>query len=284
MSLPDRPDIARLRRLARALQRACRAGEASALSRVAGILGSGPYTNVLLAHAQYVVAREHGHSSWPRMKSAVEARNATVAMKRSKALAKAKRASEQAGLIANEAAALCSVAKAGDPVAVASCRPLGRRIALRVRDAIAASPPQWSRLVDVLIVGLMHSSPRVRYECAHLLDTYDDGRAAAALAPLIDDPVPRVRRMAIDALVCDACKFAPSPWNADICRRIAECALEDESVQARRHAVWTLPKCGPELMLATCREVLLRESDSIVRRAAEKGLERQGVRGAVPLA
>lgn len=274
MTLPTRPDMRRLRQLARTLQRACRAQDANALTRLQAVLPGTAHAELSLTQAQHVVARELGLPSWPKLKLAVEAAAVTRQHRQAKAAAKAERAAAKAALLATEVDEVIAASATGDPIALVTRRPIGRTFALQVRDVIAQTPSLWAQLVDVLMLGLAHANPRVRYECAHMLDVYDDGRAPAALAPLIDDPVPRVRRMAIHALVCDACKTTPAPWSLDICQRIADRALRDESVQVRRHAVWTLPKCGWSLLVATYTEVLARETDAIVRKAAAQGLAR----------
>jgi Ankyrin repeats (3 copies) len=69
-SLPDRPDLAQLRRQAKELRNAGREGEPEALARFAVFRPAG--SPVTLAAAQLVVAREHGLASWPQLKAAVE--------------------------------------------------------------------------------------------------------------------------------------------------------------------------------------------------------------------
>lgn len=72
-ALPSRPHIDHLRRQARDLLRAWRAGDAAALARAA------PYrlpTPPRLASAQLVIAREHGFDSWPKLAEAVELQRA----------------------------------------------------------------------------------------------------------------------------------------------------------------------------------------------------------------
>ncbi len=71
-SLPDRPDLDQLRRQAKELRNAARDGDAEALARLRACHPAG--APVTLAAAQLVVAREHGHASWPQLKAAVEER------------------------------------------------------------------------------------------------------------------------------------------------------------------------------------------------------------------
>src|SRR5262249_6747621 len=73
-TLPARPDLDHLRREARDLLRAAQAGDADATSRIHGVA-----SRLNLAAAQLAVAREYGFASWPRLKTAVEARTKELA-------------------------------------------------------------------------------------------------------------------------------------------------------------------------------------------------------------
>jgi ankyrin repeat protein len=72
-SLPDRPDLAQLRRQAKELRNAGREGEPEALARFAVYSPAG--VPVTLAAAQLVIARELGFPSWPQLNAAVEERH-----------------------------------------------------------------------------------------------------------------------------------------------------------------------------------------------------------------
>jgi hypothetical protein len=65
--LPDRPDLAQLRRLVRELQRAAAAGDPAALRRVQRVSAK-----TTLSAAQLAVAREYGFASWTRLKDEAE--------------------------------------------------------------------------------------------------------------------------------------------------------------------------------------------------------------------
>ena len=69
--LPERPDLGQLRRRAKELRDAVRAGDSVAQERVARQLPA-PRSPLTLAEAQLVVAREHGFAAWPRLKMAVQ--------------------------------------------------------------------------------------------------------------------------------------------------------------------------------------------------------------------
>jgi hypothetical protein len=65
--LPDRPDLAQLRRQARELQRAAADGDAGALQRIRRVS-----EKTTLSTAQLAIAREYGFPSWPRLKDEVQ--------------------------------------------------------------------------------------------------------------------------------------------------------------------------------------------------------------------
>ena len=72
-SHPERPDLGQLRRRAKELRDAARAGDAAAVQRLARHHPAPPAGTVRLAAAQLVIARELGFPSWPRLIAALEA-------------------------------------------------------------------------------------------------------------------------------------------------------------------------------------------------------------------
>jgi hypothetical protein len=90
-----------------------------------------------------------------------------------------------------------------------------------VDELVARRPPparELSRLDPelrpVLAWGaLSHPDPAARRLCLDYLDHLAGPEAAETFAAALDDPVPRVRRHAIHALTCDACK--PEGWCVD---------------------------------------------------------------------
>jgi hypothetical protein len=75
--LPERPDAGQLRRMAKELRAAARAGDPGAVQRLRNHVDGDPAT-VSLSAAQLVVAREHGFASWPRLMEHLEARRRPV--------------------------------------------------------------------------------------------------------------------------------------------------------------------------------------------------------------
>jgi hypothetical protein len=69
-SLPSRPNLGQLRRRAKELRNAVRAGDEVAVGHLRAVLPvGGPVT---LSTAQLVIAREYGFASWPRLRAHVE--------------------------------------------------------------------------------------------------------------------------------------------------------------------------------------------------------------------
>lgn len=69
--LPQRPSLVQLRKQAKELLRALRSGDAVAVERLRRFLPD--VSDPILADAQFVLAREHGFESWPRMIHHIEA-------------------------------------------------------------------------------------------------------------------------------------------------------------------------------------------------------------------
>jgi HEAT repeat protein len=94
---------------------------------------------------------------------------------------------------------------------------------------------------EALTGGLGHQNPQVRWWSIKLLDHCADGRATDAIVPLLDDPVPRVRRNAVHALSCATCK---PKWSGELPRsaveRIAMMAGSDPNDKVRGDAVIAL--------------------------------------------
>jgi len=100
-----------------------------------------------------------------------------------------------------------------------------------------------------LVRGLVHENPVVRWWSVQLLDHCADVRAINALVPVLDDPVPRVRRNAVHALSCAMCKPA---WSGElpvgVRGKLAEMAETDPNAKVRavaRIAVTCRPNHQP---------------------------------------
>jgi hypothetical protein len=129
----------------------------------------------------------------------------------------------------------------GDPVAFALDRPPGGaygKTTARLLRALLLERGTLEAVVELVMRGLTHPNARVRYECAHALDWLGDDRCIPALTQLLQDPVPRVRAIALHALECDDCKVNPLQARPDLTPLITEWALHAPSVRLRREAKW----------------------------------------------
>lgn len=268
MTLSPRPNLEWLRNAARSLLKALRAGDAEALRRrAAAAPGASPPT---LSVAQLIVAREQGFPSWPALKAAVEAQRSVL---------RPKSPSPRRAIAEHVLEQLIADAVAGDPKAMADRPGVGSWCAKMVRDMLEVRPADRARVLAVLLQGLGHPNPRVRFECAHALDTYGDASCRAGLVALMDDPVPRVRWMAMHALSCDACKDDLFGDDAEVRERIAALALEDPSVQVRRHAIPALAAAGGPRVLDALQAIVARETDPTALRNAQGALRRMSPKG-----
>jgi HEAT repeat protein len=111
----------------------------------------------------------------------------------------------------------------------------------------ARNTPLTEAAFTALVEGLSDPHPPVRWWCVQILDHATDVRAVSAIAALLDDPVPRVRRVAAHALGCVTCK---PEWDGalppDIEEKLTNLAMRDPNMKVRRHAAWALT-CRAEL-------------------------------------
>jgi hypothetical protein len=275
-SLPASPNLEHLKNQAKSLLKACHANHREARERIARhlphlLVGSDSDTlQVQLADAQLIIAREYGLPSWAKLKSYVEALPQQTPSVPEGTLSPRKCSIRE---LAEEVMALT---KQGET------EKLVYRLVLPLRDMLAlrayiVESGDYETLVDALLPGLEHPHPRVRYECANfVLDHLADARCAEPLRRLIHDPVPRVRRAALHALSCDACKLAPMPARNDFLPVLLDIALNDTSIQVRRHAVYGLGGyCSDARAVTALQTLLARETDEKILHIARRALQRQ---------
>lgn len=89
--------------------------------------------------------------------------------------------------------------------------------------------------------GLGDPNPRVRWWSIQVLDHVPDRRAISAIAIMLNDPIPRVRRNAAHALGCVACK---PDWAAglptDVTEALTRLAENDPNAKVRSEAAIAL--------------------------------------------
>lgn len=291
MSMPSRsPDLDQLRKQAKELLRAFRAGNPRAHSLIAAYLPlQGAHspdfadgTKVRLAHALFVIAQENGFPSWPRLKASTLAaadqnRTSAYPAETSASVMPTLRVSSH---LARTQALLDLTREVTELARRKDVEELTRRLVLPRRDLLAlreliVEQGAHSVLVDALLEGITHQSPRVRYDCVHALDHFADERCMEPLWHALNDPVPRVRRMALHVLSCDVCKLNPLPVHDDLVALVIARALTDVSINVRRHATVALGSFPRDAQAIQVLERLVtHETDRAIRREARNALKR----------
>jgi HEAT repeat protein len=94
-----------------------------------------------------------------------------------------------------------------------------------------------------LVRGTRHASPVVRWWSVQLLDHCPEPRATPVIAALFDDPVPRVRRNAVHAVGCRACKPSADPsCDPELLARLRQIATDDPNAKVRAEAVLSIAR------------------------------------------
>jgi hypothetical protein len=255
-------NLEQLRNRARELLRAVQAKDTAAIARAAKALPHVAVSAFRLAHAQTVIARENHFASWPKLKESARKEDE-----------KKKRQMARTALIARVTDEIITRAKADDAAALVAVPPLGKTAGAEIVARISADPDKLELVIDAYIAGLSHPIPKVRFECAHALDSYGHPRAVEPLTALSYDPVPRVRWMALHALSCDACKVK-RPVAEKAFARASELALGDPSVQVRRHAAIAVGQLGGAAAADVLTRIAKNDSDEVVRHNA-RGMLKQ---------
>jgi hypothetical protein len=297
-SMSALPGLEQLRHQAKELLRAVRSGDLRALSRMNAHLAadhlvpSHQYDKVHLAQALFVIAREHGFASWPKLKASMSPTSAQAPLEQpdrmmgntSNALAPSGQqgVTSRAPVLTELAVELADLAEKKEAISLASrFSRLPRRDILGVREQLVARGAQ-ALVVDTLLIGLESESPRVRYDAAHALDHCADHRCTGPLRRLLGDPVPRVRRMALHVLSCDACKLTPLSVPDDLADLVIDRALTDPSINVRRHATVALGSfCQDARVRQILQTLAAQEKDPAIVREARQALRRLGASSSV---
>ena len=273
-ALPPNPSLEQLKHQAKDLLRASRALDLQALLRIEQYLPnrSGVAT---VADAQLVIAREYGFTSWPKLKRHVEALAAQQVVTLEQPRVAPHRESPRKLRIRQLAEHITESAASGAISQVLAALVIPARDLLALR-AYLVERGDYTRLVDVLLAGVEHPHPRVRFLVAQAMDHFADARCAAPLRQLLRDPVPRVRWAALHSLSCEACKLAPIAQNDDLVELVIELALHDPSIRVRRVAAYSLGgDCYDPRAVATLQTLLAHATDATILRGARWALGHQ---------
>jgi hypothetical protein len=266
--VPDRRgNFEQLRNQARDLLRQFRAADPAALARWDAQFARRPNL-LLLAHAQTVLAREAGFPSWPRLKAYVEAARFVRRPRGPKKLPSFSRLEELY-------AYMLGLVERDDPAAMAVEMPpggwCGRTMAVLLREMFLERGT-LDDVTSLITKGLDHPNAKVRYECAHLLDSFGDERCVHALTTLLEDPVPRVRAIALHSLVCDACKLTPLRGRPDLLALTIDWATNDPHRRVKQEATRVLAESNQPQAIAALRTLGVMRRAPAVRRSIPRRL------------
>ncbi|MBV9324768.1 MAG: HEAT repeat domain-containing protein [Chloroflexi bacterium] len=157
----------------------------------------------------------------------------------------------------------------GDPAALAIEMPpggwYGRTTAVLLREMLLERGT-LDAVTALIVKGLDHPNAKVRYECAHLLDSFGDDRCVQTLTRLLEDPVPRVRAIALHALVCDTCKLTPLQSRPDLLPLTIDWARNDPHRRVKQEAMRVLAESNRPEAITALRALGVRPRASPVRR------------------
>jgi HEAT repeats len=271
-----RRNLEQLRKQARELLRKLRSGDAEALGRLSAQFQVD--ITPQLAHALAVIARENGYDSWPKLKADLEQATTVVGqpvLKWRRRKGPKRLPSRQ--LMEELYAYTLLLVELGDPAEFA-LRPspsgeYGKTISRSLR-ALLVERGDLKLVVELALRGLEHPNPKVRYNCAHALDWLSDDRCVPALVHLLNDPVPRVRAIALHALNCDECKLTPLQPRPELIPIAIDWAAHDPSRRVRRDATWLLMQAAEPGLARHMRSLATTAADSQVRELAASYLRR----------
>jgi HEAT repeat protein len=148
-------------------------------------------------------------------------------------------------------------------------------------------------VLDLAIAGLKDPSPKVRRNCADLMDHLGDRRCVQPLIELLNDPVPVVRWQALHSLSCERCK--PEPLNIDLGSLLIKVLKEEDNRKVRGMAAYMLgfqplqPQSIPALeaviaefdgrdwaRLSKTERLLLRNAREAIKRLSNPNLQQTG--------
>ncbi len=121
--------------------------------------------------------------------------------------------------------------------------------------------------------GLRSPNWQTRRWAAMCLDQVADEDSLAELAPLLEDPHPKVRLWAVHSIACEHCK-ADVSCPVDVAPLLIERIRLDPSIRVRRMAVIMLgSECRDQRAMAVLQDVLAVETDSKIRSHAATAVQ-----------
>jgi hypothetical protein len=240
-TLPPQPSLEQLKKQAKELLAAARAGDRTAQERLRRFFSVQPATRPVgqpegqaakpptLSQAQLVVAREHGFPSWARLRREVQLAPLRAQLER------------------------CIE------------RPIDWSARRNAMQTLAEAGPSG---MLVALEALAHPDPRLRGAALGFIDRHATSACVPQLTQVAPhDPVPDVRRAALHALLCERCK--PEPLQIDVLPLLIRMFREDANRRVRfTAAVGLFRQAGEPRVQAAFRAAAQEDPSALVRRAA----------------
>jgi hypothetical protein len=120
--------------------------------------------------------------------------------------------------------------------------------------------------------ALRHPNPKVRRECLGVLDHAVNAASLDVFRRALQDPVPRVRMVALHGLSCDRCR-AGEQSVGDVVADLIRTATEDPSAKVRHMAVQLMARGahGDPRLVPSLELVAHGDPDELVRVVARAG-------------
>lgn len=243
-ALPPQPSLEQLKKQAKDLLAAVVRGDPAAQARLERCFPAAPADShrpaahaaqaLTLSQAQLVIAREHGFSSWARLRQAVELAPLRALLERSIE------------------------------------RPIDWAARRNAMETLAAAGPSGMR---VALEALSDSDPHLRGAALGFIDHHaTDACVPQLIHVALSDPDADVRRGALHALMCERCK--PEPLGIDVLPLLIQLFRGDANRRVRFTAAQALGgRAGDPPVQDAFRATVRDDPSALVRRAAVGGLQ-----------
>ncbi|MGH9269881.1 MAG: HEAT repeat domain-containing protein [Ilumatobacteraceae bacterium] len=116
----------------------------------------------------------------------------------------------------------------------------------------------------------LHASAKVRREALGVLDHFASDESTNVFRSALDDPVPRVRLVALHGLSCERCRFAPIGVG-DVVTDVLRVFRDDVNAKVRHAAIDVLCRfvSRDPRVLPALRRAAVADGDEFVRIAAD---------------
>jgi HEAT repeat protein len=136
--------------------------------------------------------------------------------------------------------------------------------------ALQPAPP----IAAIKVAALEHPNARVRRDCLNVLDHYANDDSVDVFRLALNDPVPRVRTIALHGLACERCR-SEELCATDVVPTLAGVLERDPSAKVRHDTIGILLRLSTRDPRATAaiRSAATEDADPLVRQVALAALD-----------